>query len=298
MKKSTFITRRNNQGYLYLAPWIIGFLVFQLYPLLLSLFYSLTDYSFGDQFRFVGMANYIKLFAKDREFCNSLAVTFKYVFLSVPMKLLCALLVAMILNVQLKGMNWYRTIYYLPSIMGGSVAIAILWRNLFAADGIINTALTYIGLDSVGWLTNPKVSIMTISLLSVWQFGSSMIFFLAALKQVPKELYEAARVDGSSGVRIFFHITLPMISPMILFNMIMQLINAFQEYTAPAIITNGGPMKSTKLFGLLLYETGFSYYKMGYASAQSWILFVIIIAFTCLIFKSSSYWTFYADGGV
>jgi oligogalacturonide transport system permease protein len=192
-------------------------------------------------------------------------------------------------------MNTFRTIYYLPSIMGGSVGIAILWRQLFEADGMVNNALKFIGLKGVGWLSDSHVALFTISLLSVWQFGSSMIFFLAALKQVPAELYEAAKVDGSTAIHMFFKITLPMISPITLFNLVMQMINAFQEYTSAAIITNGGPMNSTQLYGMLLYKTGFSFYRMGYASAQSWILFVIIIFFTALVFKSSSYWTFYED---
>jgi oligogalacturonide transport system permease protein len=282
-------------GYLYLLPWMIGFLVFQFYPLLLSLFYSFTNFSFGPNSSFVGLGNYISLLTSDKEFQNSLGITFKYVFMSVPMKLIAALLVALILNAKLKGMNTFRTIYYLPSIMGGSVGIAILWRQLFEADGMVNNALKFIGLKGVGWLSDSHVALFTISLLSVWQFGSSMIFFLAALKQVPAELYEAAKVDGSTAIHMFFKITLPMISPITLFNLVMQMINAFQEYTSAAIITNGGPMNSTQLYGMLLYKTGFSFYRMGYASAQSWILFVIIIFFTALVFKSSSYWTFYED---
>lgn len=224
-----------------------------------------------------------------------LKITVKYVLMSVPMKLISALLIAMLLNQALKGINFYRTLYYLPSIMGGSVAIAILWRQLFSVDGAVNKVLNLFGIKSIGFLTDPDVALLTISMLSVWQFGSSMIFFLSALKQVPQELYEAARIDGAGKISSFFRITLPMISPMTLFNLIMQMINAFQEYTAPAVITGGGPLKRTKVLAMTLYETSFSQRRMGYASAISWVMFVIIIALTVFIFATSDRWTYYND---
>lgn len=297
MRKRTLLEKRNNQGYLYILPWIIGFLVFQLYPLVMSLFYSFTNFKMSANYKMVGFANYIRIFTRDIEVQNSLWTTFKYVFISVPLKLVSALLIAMLLNQKLRGINFFRTVYYLPSILGGSVAIAILWRQLFAIDGIINRILSALGVSPIGFLTDPKIALFAIGFLSVWQFGSSMVFFLAALKQVPQSLYEAASVDGSGPIRNFFRITLPMISPMTLFNVIMQMINAFQEYTAPAVITNGGPLKSTQVLGITLYMNAFSYRKMGYASAISWVLFVIIIFFTALVFRSSSTWTFYNDEG-
>ena len=219
-KQGTMLERRNNQGYLYLLPWIIGFLIFQLYPIAMSLYYSFTDYSFGSQYDFVGLANYLQIFTKDREVKNSLAVTFKFVFMSVPMKLISALIIAMLLNQALKGIGLFRTIYYLPSILGGSVAIAILWRHLFDLNGVVNVFLNRLGIKSIGFLTDPKLALTTISMLSVWQFGSSMLFFLAALKQVPQSLYEAAKIAGAGPGRSFFKITIPMISPMTLFNII------------------------------------------------------------------------------
>lgn len=291
------LRNRNNIGYLYIAPWLIGFLIFQLYPFVVSLIYSFTDYSLGSSFNFVGLQNYVKMFTRDADFQNSLAVTFRYVFLSVPMKIVAALGIALLLNMRLRGMNFYRTIYYLPSILGGSVAISILWRRLFVKDGVINAILQYFSLPSIAWLTDPNIAIFTISLLSVWQFGSSMVFFLAGLKQIPQELYESAQVDGAGKIRTFFSITLPLLTPIIFFNLVMQMINAFQEFTVAFIVTKGGqPLKSTYLYGLLLYQYGFSYFRMGYASALSWILFIIILIFTAFIFKSSSYWTFYTDG--
>ncbi len=295
MRKSSLLQRRNRMGLVYILPWIIGFLVFQLYPLIMSLFYSFTDYSMGTDFSMTGIANYVRIFTKDREARDSLLTTFQFVFMSVPLKLLSALMIALLLNQGLRGINLYRTIYYLPSILGGSVAIAILWRHLFALDGVVNGLISSLGLKPVGWLTDPKIALFSISMLSVWQFGSSMIFFLAALKQVPQSLYEAAKVDGSGPIRNFFTITLPMISPMTLFNIVMQLINAFQEYTAPAVITGGGPMRATQVLAITLYKHAFTYRRMGYASSLSWILFAVIIVITILIFQSSHSWTFYSD---
>ena len=292
---SVLIEKRNRKGYLYLLPWIIGFLVFQLYPIAMSFFYSLTDYSFGSNFSLVGLANYFNIFKLDKEVKNSLLVTFKFVLMSVPMKLLSALIIAMLLNQSIKGIGIFRTVYYLPSILGGSVAVAILWRHLFDLNGVVNHLLNKLGIESIGFLTNPKVALTTISMLSVWQFGSSMLFFLSALKQVPKSLYEAAKIDGAGPVRSFFKITLPMISPMTLFNLIMQMINAFQEYTAPAVITGGGPVKKTQELAITLYQNAFTYRKMGYASAISWIMFAIIIVFTIFIFGTSGKWTYYGD---
>ena len=262
-------------GYVYILPWVLGFSVFLLYPLLMSLFYSFTDYTMRSEYNVVMFQNYVKIFTADREVKQSLLTTFKFVFMSVPMKLVSALFIAMLLNQKLPGIGAFRTVYYLPSILGGSVAIAILWRHLFALDGTINQVLNSLGIQSIGFLTDPKIALTTISMLSVWQFGSAMIFFLAALKQVPQSLYEAARMDGCGPVRSFFKITLPMISPMVLFNLVMQMINAFQEYTAPAVITGGGPVRSTQVLAITLYKFAFSYRKMGYASAISWVLFLI-----------------------
>jgi len=292
---ANFIQRRNNQGYIYLIPWIIGFCTFSFYPLVMSFFYSFTNFSIGKKISFLGLQNYISAFTTDTEMLNSLGVTFKYVFMSVPMKLVFALFIAVILNMKVKGIKFFRTIYYLPSIMGGSVAVAILWRGIFANNGTINLLLALVHIKPIGWLTDSHFALFTISLLSVWQFGSSMIIFLAALKQVPQELYESASIDGMGAFGRFIFITIPLISPMILFNLVMQMINAFQEFTSPFVITNGGPMRSTNMYGLLLYQNGFKYFKMGYASALSWMMFIIIIFFTSLVIRSSSYWTFYSD---
>jgi oligogalacturonide transport system permease protein len=286
----------NYSGLIYILPWLFGFLLLQVYPFLSSLFYSFTDLSMLKSPHFIGIQNYINIFKYDSNFWKSLAVTLKYVFIAVPLKLAFALFIAMLLNRNMRLISFFKVLYYLPSILGGSVGIAILWRFLFSKDGFVNILLGYIGISPINWLGSPNISLITIILLTVWQFGSSMIIFLAALKQIPAELYEAADVDGASNIRKFTKITIPMITPIILFNIIMQMINAFQEFTGPYLITKGGPLKSTYLYGLLIYDNAFNYLKMGYASALSWIMFIIIMVFTLFIFRSSSNWVFYQDG--
>ncbi len=286
---------RDNIGLLFISPWIIGFLAFQLYPLVASLFYSFTDYSLLSKPVFIGLKNYIDIFTVDPDFYNSIKATFIYTLIAVPGKLIFALIIAMILNSKLRFAGAYTTMYYLPSILGGSVAISILWRFLFKSDGIINMAFGKLSIPAVDWLGSPDVALFTISLLTIWQFGSSMVIFLTGLKNIPYELYEAAKIDGASSIKKFLHITVPMLTPMILFNVVMQTINAFQEFTGAFVITNGGPMKATNLMSLMIYDNAFSFFKMGYASALSWILFIVIIAMTLIIFKTSNNWVHYED---
>ena len=243
------LRHRENIGYIYILPWLIGFLALQLYPLINSFWYSLTDIRLGGDYKFVGLENYVRMFTSDRDVAGSLWVTLKYILMAVPAKLIFALAVAMLLNMRIKGIRVFRTIYYLPSILGGSVAISALWRIMFMKSGVVNNLLG----TSVNWLGDPKYALFTITLIDVWQFGSSMVLFFAALKQVPKELYEAAQIDGSGKIRCFFQITLPMISPIILFNMIMQTINTIQNYTSAYIVTGGGPIKATNVMSLKIY---------------------------------------------
>lgn len=285
-------------GLFYIAPWIIGFLLLQLYPLAVSLIYSFTDFTMLRAPKFVGLDNYIKMFTNDKNFLMSLKVTALYVLMALPLKLAFALGVAVVLNWKLKGIGIFRTIYYIPSILGGSVAISILWRFIFMKDGLLNSMLSFTGLEAFDWIGRPETSLGVLSLLQVWQFGSSMVLFLAGLKQIPASLYEAGTIDGATVYKRFIHITLPMLSPIILFNMIMQMIQLFQDFTSAFIITpNGGPLKNTYLYGLMLYENGFGFFKMGYASAQSWILFAIIITLTFVIFRFSDSLVYYEDGG-
>jgi oligogalacturonide transport system permease protein len=284
-------------GLLFIAPWILGFLFFQLFPLLSSLYYSMTNYDMIRKPVFTGLHNYIQAFSSDMKFQKSLLVTFAYVAISVPLKLMVALGIAMLLNMKTRFIAFFRTLYYLPSILGASVAVAVLWRFLFTKQGYINSLLALLGITGPDWIGDTRYALFTISLLTVWQFGSSMVLFLAGLKNVPPELYEAARIDGASRIRTFFKITFPMLSPIIFFNLVMQLIGGFQDFTPAMLITKGGPANATYLYGMLLYENAFSYFKMGYASALSWILFVIMIAITGILFRSSATWTHYEDGG-
>jgi oligogalacturonide transport system permease protein len=252
---------------------------------------------FGKTVNFIGFKNYEYMFTTDPYFLQSLKVTLIFVAIAVPLKLGFALFVAMLLNTDFRGISFFRTVYYVPSILGGSVAIAVLWRVLYYKDGIINTLLTSIGLPAISFFGSSESALFTIALLTVWQFGSSMVLFLAAIKQIPHELYEAARVDGASNVHMFFKITLPQITPIIQFNLVMQTIFAFQEFTSAYVITKGGPLKGTYLLGMKLYEDAFKNYKVGYASAESWVMFIIILIVTLLIFRSSKKWVYYADGG-
>lgn len=296
-RRSSYHKKRGRVAYLYILPWMIGFVVFQIYPFLSSLVFSFTRYNILEPPKFIGLTNYINLFTNDPTFYTSLGVTLKYILISLPLKLGSALIIALLLNQKVRGINFYRTLYYLPSILGGSIAISALWRFLFMREGLVNAMLAKIGVAAIDWLGNPDIALTTISLLNVWQFGSSMVLFLAGLQQIPSELYEAARVDGAGKFAMFRKITLPMLTPIIFFNLIMQTITMFQQYTESMVITNGGPLKATYVYGLMLYQNAFQYYKMGYASAQSWILFLIILVLTALIFKSSSFWVFYSDGG-
>lgn len=284
-------------GYLYIAPFLVGLATFTLFPFLSSFLLSFSDYQLQDpveQARFLGLGNYIQM-AGDDTFHGSLGVTFLYVFLTVPLKLAFALFIAFVLNFKLRGIGFFRTAYYVPSILGGSVAIAVLWRYVFAGDGLINQVLVWAGGEPLNWLGEPAYALFTIVLLRLWQFGSAMVVFLAGLQNIPGDLYEAATIDGAGKARIFFTITLPLLTPVIFFNFIMQIVQAFQEFNGPYIITGGGPLKSTYLLPLMIYEEAFKYFNVGYAAALSWVLFIIIALFTIIAFASAKYWVFYGN---
>jgi oligogalacturonide transport system permease protein len=283
-------------GAAYLLPFLFGLAAFTLFPFVASLLLSLTDYQLQDPVsgaQYAGLENYVAMFG-DRTFRQSLGVTFLYVFVTVPLKLAFALFIAWVLNFRLRGINFFRTAYYLPSILGGSVAIAIVWRYVFAGEGLLNQALVLSGADPVNWLGEPAYAMGSIVLLRLWQFGSAMVIFLAGLQSIPEDLYEAARLDGAGPARIFFNVTLPLLTPIIFFNFIMQVVQAFQEFNGPYVITGGGPLKATYLLPLMIYEETFKYFNVGYASALSWLLFVIVALFTALAFWSSRFWVVYA----
>lgn len=286
---------RENSGFFYVIPWLIGFLVFKLYPFGSSLIDSFTDYNlFVSDVNFIGLGNYQKIF-NTAKYVKSFVVTFKYAFMTVPLKLVFALFIAYILNFKIKGVNIFRTAYYIPSILGGSVSIAVLWQFLFQNNGLINQVIGIFGADPINWLGTSKYSLFVVSLLRVWQFGSAMVIFLAALKGVPQDLYEAASIDGAGKVRQFFTITIPLISPVIFYNLVTQLCQAFQEFNGPFIITRGGPLGSTTLISLLIYNNAFKTYDMGLASAMAWLLFLIVATLTVVSFVSQKYWVYYGD---
>lgn len=283
-------------GLVYILPWLIGMVFLTLYPFINALVISFTDYNLVREPNFIGLANYTKLF-QDEDFLGTLTATLKYTVITVPLQLAFALFIAYILNFKLKGINFFRTAYYIPSLLGGNVAVAVLWRFLFQQDGLINRIIGVVGIQPVAWLSSPGGAMSVIIILKVWQFGSAMLIFLAALKDVPQDLYEAASVDGSTKFHSFIHITMPLITPTIFFNLVMQLVNAFQEFNGPYLVTGKGPLNATYLTSMYIYDNAFKYFNMGYASAASWILFLIIVAVTLILFATQDKWVYYSDGG-
>ena len=282
-------------GFILILPWLIGFCIFKLYPFVSSLVYSFTDYDlFKGVQNVVGFQNYIDAFTKPKN-VKALQVTFTYAFMTVPLKLIFALFIAYILNFKIKGVGLFRTAYYVPSILGGSVAIAVLWKALFKNDGVINTILAMLGFESINFLADKNWALFIICLLRVWQFGSAMVLFLAALKGVPEDLYEAASIDGATKGRQFLSITIPLISPVIFYNLVTQLVQAFQEFNGPFIITNGGPRNATTLISVIVYNTAFKDYKVGMSSAMAWVMFVIVMVLTVIAFVSQKKWVYYSD---
>ena len=284
-------------GYLFLLPWFIGFLGLTIGPIISSFYLSFTDFDLLTPAQWVGTDNYVRMFTNDRNFAASMRVTFLFVVFAVPLKLAFALGVAVLLNRGMKGLPLYRALFYLPSLLGASVAIAILWRQIFAADGLVNDVLAVFGIDGPSWISNPRYSLWTLILLSVWQFGSPMIIFLAGLRQIPQDMYEAASLDGAGKWRQFVKITLPMLTPVIFFNAIIQTIEAFKSFT-PAFIISGGtgnPINSTLFYTLYLYQEAFGFFRMGYASALAWVLLALVGLFTAFSFLTSKYWVHYDD---
>jgi len=288
---------RSMTGYLYIAPWLAGFFLLTAWPMMQSAYFSLTDYSLLEPARWIGLRNYRQIFTTDQSFVHSLRATFLYVLFSVPLKLIAALLIAMVLNKNLRGMHFYRTVIYFPSLIGASVAVAILWNNVFGINGLVNQLLSLVHIEGQNWIGTPSTALGTLIILAVWQFGSSMVIFLAGLKQIPGEYYEAAAVDGAGKVRSFFKVTLPLLSPIILFNLVLQTIGSFQMFTQAFIITRGGPVETTYMYALFLFDKAFAHLQMGYASALAWILLAIIAAVTAFIFATSRAWVHYETEG-
>ena len=290
------LSKESVAGVLFTLPFTIGFLLFMIVPMGISLYYSFCDYDILSPPVFTGLKNFISMF-QDETFFKTLKVTFFFAFVSVPLKLLFALIVAMLLLENSKMSGFYRAAYYLPSIIGGSVAVSILWKRMFAMDGVVNKLLGMVGIQtSFSWLGDTRTAIWVLILLVVWQFGSSMLIFLSSLKQVPQSLYEAAEVDGASAPAKFFKITLPLLTPTIFFNLVMQMINGFLAFTQYYIITQGKPMNSTLLYTVYMYKQSFEFYNTGYGAALAWVMLAVIGLITLFLFATKRFWVY--EGGL
>lgn len=290
------MNKESTAGIVFTLPFTIGFLLFMIVPMGISLYYSFCNYDILSPPVFTGLQNFKNMIA-DETFYKSIKVTFFFAFVSVPLRLIFALLVAMLLLKTTKMTGFYRAAYYLPSIIGGSVAVAILWKRMFATDGVVNKLLQAIGIDcSFSWLGDTKTAIWVLIVLAVWQFGSSMLIFLSSLKQIPTSLYEAANVDGANGISKFFKITLPLLTPTIFFNLVMQMINGFLAFTQSYIITQGKPMNSTLFYTVYMYQQSFEFYNTGYGAALAWVMLAIIGLITLVLFATKKFWVY--EGGL
>ena len=294
MPKTKMARREAIEGYLFILPWILGFLIFRLGPMLYSLFLSFTDYAARGAPQFIGLDNYTYMFTKDPRFLDSLRSTLAFVVGYLPLNLALGLAIALLMNQRVRGILVFRSIYYLPAVTSG-VAVAILWQFVFHKQwGILNAMLALFGIQPIGWLVDPNWVMAAFVIMSVWGVGGSMIIYLAGLQSIPTELYESAMIDGANGIKKFWHITLPMLTPTIFFVLITGLIGAFQIFESAYIMTGGGPNYATYFFGLNIYFTAFQSLRFAYASTLAWMLFAIIAALTIVVFTTSRRWVFYA----
>jgi multiple sugar transport system permease protein len=287
-------------AYAFITPWIIGFIIFTVGPMLASLFFSFTEYDVVTPPRWIGVTNYVNLF-HDPLFWHSLGVTFKYAVFALPLGLIFSYLIAVLLNQKLRGINIWRTLYFVPSVIAG-VAVAMLWSRIFDPKfGVLNPFLAELGIKGPGWLSDPQWAVPALVIMSLWGVGGNIIIYLAGLQGVPTDLYDAAKVDGATAWQRFRYVTLPMTTPVIFYNLILGLIGTFQYFTEVYVISSsnsaggglGGPARSTLFYNIYLYQNAFKYFHMGYASTMAWILFIIVLGFTLLIFRSSDTWVYY-----
>ncbi|MEU5273203.1 sugar ABC transporter permease [Streptomyces hygroscopicus] len=291
--------KRERQGaaWVFLSPWVIGATVLTLLPMAVSLYLSFTDYNMFDAPRWIGFRNYTQMFTEDPRYWRSVTTTLTYVVIAVPLQLALALAVAIALKSVKRGKGFYRSAFYAPSLLGASMSIALVWRAIFNDGGTVDNLLSGAGIDIGGWINKPGWAILSVALLTIWQFGAPMVIFLAGLQQIPAELYEAAAVDGASWWRQFRSITIPMLSPVLFFNLVLQMIQAFQVFTPAFAVSagKGGPADSTLVYTLYLYDRGFTASHMGYASAMAWVLLLAIGIVTAVLFRTSRAWVFYAN---
>ncbi|MDR1972375.1 MAG: sugar ABC transporter permease [Treponema sp.] len=295
-KKGGLAINKPWEAYVFLAPWILGLLGFTIIPMAMSLYFSFTHYDMANPPIWIGLDNFKTMFA-DKRMIKSLQVTTTYVFAGLPFQLAFALLLAVILKRNHKGVRIYRAIYYLPSLLGGSVAVALLWRNIFGKEGVVNQILAVFGIVGKSWIATPSTALSMLVLLQIWQFGGSMVIFLGGLKNISTDYYEAASIDGAGKITSFFRITVPLLTPMVFFNVVMGIIGSFQAFTSSFIISggNGSPLDTTLFYTLYLYIKAFRQFNMGYASAMAWLLLVIIAIFTKLCFMFADKWVYYDE---
>lgn len=289
--------RENAAGLFFISPWLIGFLLLMFGPMVFSLGISFTEWNMVGSPKFIGVENYIHMFTNDPFYFKSMIVTFKYVFLMVPLQVIFAILIAVLLNRATYGIKFFRSIFYLPSLIQG-VTLALIFSWMLNDDfGPVNYMLELVGLPRVHWLTDPNVALYALIFIALWGVGSPMVLYLSALRSVSSEYYEAADIDGAGPVRKFFNITIPLITPTILFNILTSLISAFQTIVLAFVLTGGGPANSTYFYSLHVYRNAFTHFKMGYASAMAWVMFILIVLLTGLVLASSKYWVHYEDDG-
>jgi len=287
--------RRNEEKwfFIFISPWLIGFLIFTLGPMIASIYFSLTNWDLFSLPKFIGFANYVRLFTKDKIFLKTIYNTFYYAIIAVPLNIAISLGLAYLLNHELKGMRIYRTIFYLPAVVP-IVASSMVFIWLLAPDtGLINRFLALFGIDGPAWLLDPQWVKMSFVFMELWAVGTSMLLLLSAMKGIPIEMYEAAAIDGANKIQQFFNITMPMITPVIFFNLVMGIIRCLQAFSQIYIMTKGGPNNASNMMVPYLFDNAFNFYRMGYASSIAWVLFVIIILITLLVLKSSSVWVYY-----
>ena len=287
----------NLAAYLFLTPWFIGLVAITAGPVIASLYLAFTDYNILTTPNWIGTANFVDMFTGDERYMNSVRVTLQYVFFSVPMILVFSLALAVFLNRGLRGLALYRSAFYVPSLIGASVAIAFLWRQVFGRAGVINVVLAWFGIQGKSWVGTPSTATWVLIILAVWTFGATMVIFLAALRQIPEELYEASSIDGANSVKKFIYITLPQLTPVIFFNLILLIIRSFQTFTQASVVSlgTGGPLDRTLLYTLYLYQRAFVQLDMGYSAAMAWVLLSTVAIFTVFLFWTSKYWVFYEN---
>lgn len=285
------------EGYLGISPWVIGFLLFTLGPILASLYFSLTQWNIVETPKWVGLANYVKLITDDPLFTKALQVTFSYVAMAVPLRLVVGLGLSLLLNLKIRGMDFYRTVFYLPAVLSG-VAVALMWIWILHPEmGVVNNLLALVGIRGPRWFWDPSTALISVVIMQLWYVGGSAVIYLAGLQNIPPHLYEAAEMDGANRWARFWSITLPLLTPTLFLQLVTNLIDAFQVFTSVYIITQGGPLRATWMYMLYLYEQAFQEFNMGYASAMAWILTIIIVVLSIIVFRTSDRWVYYEDTG-